>query len=95
MLLAKLLSPDDLERQIEAFVAYYNNQRCLESLHNITPADVYFGCDKAILRGREKIKALTIRQLRLQAMKEWRNLNPEFFKKQPYYPLGCKNYPNG
>ena len=87
--------PSDLGRQIGAFVGFYNNQRCHESLNNVTRADDDFSCDKAILRERAKIKALTIRQLRLQAMKEWRNLNPEFFKKQPYYPLGCKNYPNG
>ncbi len=60
----------DLERQIEAFVDYYNNQRYHESLNNFTPADVYFGRDKAILREREKIKKLTIRQRRLQHQKQ-------------------------
>ena len=37
-----------------AFVEYYNNQRYRESLNNVTPADVYFGPDKAILRGKGK-----------------------------------------
>ena len=43
----------DLERQIRAFVEYYENQRYHESLNNVTPADVYFGRDKAILRESE------------------------------------------
>jgi hypothetical protein len=52
------------------FVDYYNNQRYHESLNNVTPADVYFGRDKAILREREKIKKKTIRQRRLQHQKQ-------------------------
>ena len=60
----------DLERQIGAFVDHYNNRRYHESLNNVTPADVYFGRDKAILREREKIKKLTIRQRRLQHQKQ-------------------------
>jgi hypothetical protein len=34
--------PDDLERQVDAFVAHYNHARHHESLDNLTPADVYF-----------------------------------------------------
>lgn len=56
----------DLERQIGAFVDYYNNQCYHESLNNVTPADVYFGRDKAILRERKRIKTQTIHQRRLQ-----------------------------
>jgi len=41
-----------------------------ESLNNVTPADVYFGRDKAILREREKIKKQTIQQRRLQHQKQ-------------------------
>jgi len=41
-----------------------------ESLNNVTPADVYFGRDKAILREREKIKKQTMRQRRLQHQKQ-------------------------
>lgn len=62
--------PGDLERQIEAFVDFYNNQRYHESLNNVTPADVYFGRDNAILREREKIKKQTIRQRLLQHQKQ-------------------------
>lgn len=70
VLLENYYLPGDLERQIEAFVDYYNNQRYHESLNNVTPADVYFGRDKAILREREKIKKLTFRQRRLQHQKQ-------------------------
>jgi hypothetical protein len=58
------------KRQIGAFVDYYNNQRYHESLNNVTPADVYFGRDNAILREREKIKKQTIRQRHLQHQKQ-------------------------
>jgi hypothetical protein len=61
VLLENYYLPGDLERQIGTFVDYYNNQRYHESLNNFTPADVYFGRDKAILREREKIKKQTIR----------------------------------
>lgn len=62
----------ELERQIQAFVKYHNNQRYHESPNNVTPADVYFGRDKAIIREREKIRKLTIRQRRLQH-RNWRH----------------------
>ena len=62
--------PGDLEHQISDFVECYNNQRCHESLGNVTPADVYFGRDKAIIREREKIKKLTIQNRRLQHQKQ-------------------------
>ncbi|NKB29502.1 MAG: hypothetical protein GKR99_18855 [Rhodobacteraceae bacterium] len=62
--------PGDLERQIGAFVDYDNNERDHESLRNDTPADVYFGRDKAILREWENIKKLAIRQRRLQHQKQ-------------------------
>ena len=70
ILLEHYFLPGDLEAQIEAFVEYYNNQRYHESLNNVTPADVYFGRDKTILREREKIKKQTIRQRRLQHQKQ-------------------------
>ena len=69
VLLENYYLPGDLERQIGAFVEYYNNQRYHVSLGNVTPADVYFGRDKAIISEREKIKKLTIKIRRLQHQK--------------------------
>ena len=70
VLLENYYLPGDLERQIGAFVDYYNNERYHESLNNVTPADVYFGRDKAIIRERNKIKKLTIQKRRLQHQKQ-------------------------
>jgi transposase InsO family protein len=41
---------------VEAFVDHYNHKRNHESLNNVTPADVYFGREKAILTERKRIK---------------------------------------
>ena len=65
ILLENYFLPGDLEQQVQAFVHHYNNCRYHESLGNLTPADVYFGRDKAIIERRQKIKALTIRNRRL------------------------------
>ncbi len=43
-------------------VAYYNNERYHESLDNVTPADVYFGRQHAVLSERDKIKRLTMKR---------------------------------
>tara|TARA_B100002003_G_scaffold115258_1_gene106537 strand:+ start:455 stop:1501 length:1047 start_codon:yes stop_codon:yes gene_type:complete len=59
-------SPDELEKEIAAFVEYYNNHRYHESLNNLTPADVYFGKDKKIISMREKIKKQTMTLRRAQ-----------------------------
>ncbi len=48
--------PGDLENQITDFVEQYNNHRYHESINNLTPADVYFGCGQEILNLRERIK---------------------------------------
>jgi transposase InsO family protein len=66
ILLENYFLPDDLEAQIEAFVAHYNHQRYHESLDNLTPADVYFGRGEAILKERNRIKRQTIQSRRLQ-----------------------------
>ena len=70
VLLENYFLPSDLENQIGTFVEYYNHQRYHESLGNVTPADVFFGRDQAILRERKKIKKLTIQNRRLQHQKQ-------------------------
>ena len=69
ILLENYFLPGDLEAQIEAFVDHYNHQRYHESLNNVTPSDVYFGRDKAILKQRERIKRKTFEARRLQHRK--------------------------
>jgi len=54
--------PWELEAAIRDFVAYYNNQRYHESLDNVTPADVYFGRQHAVLTERSKIKRITMQR---------------------------------
>jgi len=70
ILLENYYLPDNLEQQIGAFVDHYNNHRYHESLNNVTPADVYFGRDKDILRERKKIKKQTIQYRRLQHQRQ-------------------------
>jgi putative transposase len=69
ILLENYFLPGDLERQIEAFVEYYNHRRYHESLDNVTPADAYFGRADAIIKQRERIKRQTIEHRRLQHRK--------------------------
>ncbi len=57
--------PGDLKASVGTFVEHYNHRRYHESLANLTPADVYFGRDHAIIERRRKIKNLTIKKRRL------------------------------
>ena len=66
ILLENYFLPGDLEAQIDALWTHYNHQRYHESLNNLTPADVYFGRDEAILTERERIKRQTNQNRRLQ-----------------------------
>jgi putative transposase len=66
ILLENYFLPGDLECQISAFVDHYNHRRYHESLGNLTPADVYFGRDKAIIERRKRIKEMTIRSRRMR-----------------------------
>ena len=52
--------PGELEAAIGDFVAYYNQERYHEALDNVTPADVYFGRQHAVLTERSKIKRRTM-----------------------------------
>jgi putative transposase len=62
----ELFFPADLEAQIEALVDHYNHQCYHESIHNRTPAAVYFGRGQAILKQRERVKRKTMEARRLQ-----------------------------
>jgi len=66
ILLENYYFPSELEAEIGNFVDYYNLCRYHESLNNLTPADVYFGCGPKILQKRERIKHLTLQNRRLQ-----------------------------
>ena len=53
--------PGELEREIERFVEYYNNQRYHESLNNLTLADFYSGRKRECLSVRKIIKQNTMK----------------------------------
>jgi hypothetical protein len=65
ILLENYFLAGDLEAQVEAFVDHYNHQRYHESINNVTPADVDFGRDKAILKQRKRNKRKTLEERRL------------------------------
>ena len=56
--------PKELERELTAFVRYYNGERVHESLDNVTPADVYHGRHREILTARRLLKMQTLRRRR-------------------------------
>ena len=56
--------PDELNRELEQFVEYYNNERVHESLANVTPADVYHGRHHEIQTARQLVKMQTLRRRR-------------------------------
>ena len=59
-------TPSELQRAIAEWVEYYNNQRYHEALENVTPADVYFGRAKEIIKKRNMIKEQTLALRRQQ-----------------------------
>jgi transposase InsO family protein len=56
--------PQELEQRIGEWVNHYNQHRYHESLHNLTPADIFFGRKQEKLKRREKIKQLTLSKRR-------------------------------
>ncbi len=57
--------PGDLRQKTDAIVEHYNHRRYIESLQDPTPADVYFGRGKTILKQRERVQRKTIETRRL------------------------------
>lgn len=60
--------PGELEKEIERFVEYYNNERYHEALDNMTPSDVYSGRAAEIKAERMRTKEETLRQRRIYNM---------------------------
>ena len=60
ILLENYYLPGQLEARLAEFVDYYNTRRYHESLHNLTPADIYSGRALTILARRQTIKHKTI-----------------------------------
>ncbi len=61
--------PGHLEKRLNEFVNYYNNERYHESLNNLTPADVYYGRDKQILENRKEVKRKTLKRRKREYQK--------------------------
>jgi len=55
-------SPWELERALARFVEAYHHRRYHESLQNVTPADISFGRQTAILSRRERITQRTLQR---------------------------------
>jgi putative transposase len=62
----ELLSPGRSGSPNRGRCGDYNHRRYHESIHNLTPADVYCGRGQIILLQRERIKRQTIALRRLQ-----------------------------
>ena len=62
-------APFELEREIGAFIRWYNSERYHEAFGNITPDDVYFGRRDEILKQRKELKQKTLARRRARNVK--------------------------
>jgi len=90
ILLRKYFFPWELEKEIEAFINYYNNERYHESINNLIPKDVFFGRDREIITRRERIKKRTMALRRIYNLKtgrkrETKSLNNNLEKVKTIY----------
>jgi transposase InsO family protein len=70
ILLENYFLEGELEAAIAAFIDHYNHHRYHESIGNLNPADVYFGCGETILAERRRIKQQTIQNRRLNHQRQ-------------------------
>jgi putative transposase len=66
ILLDNYYLPGDLEREIDKYIEYYNNERYHEGINNMKPVDVYNGKSKEIETYRSRIKKETLGYRKLQ-----------------------------
>jgi len=66
-------TPMELEREIAAFIRWYNAERYHEALGNVTPDDVYFGRAEAIVKRRNNLKQKTLARRQARNLKSLEN----------------------
>lgn len=66
ILLNHYFLPGMLERDLDKYIYYYNNERYHEAINNMIPADVYFGRNLKIETRRNRIKRDTLLKRKMQ-----------------------------
>ncbi len=66
-------TPMELEREIAAFIRWYNSERYHEALGNVTPDDVYFGRAEEIIEKRKELKQKSLARRRARNVKSHEN----------------------